>query len=492
MALVNDCSPTESATAPPVEPPSAPEYGSRELEAAKRQLDLLGTRWRFLVAVVGVVMAGAALHVQTATPLYESRARVQLGMDPIESRRVGSQSSGNRTDWQRHLQTEAAKLRSRSLMESVVVELELADESALASPPRLGFPLDQLRFLMSLPSLLTRPSPSREARERAIASRLLDNLEVASVEGTSLVRVALLTPAPDLSARIVNHLLEEYSRQTEEVRLRIIRQSGELIQAQLEALQRQVESAEEAQLAFARERGLVDLDEQEAIAERRLRELDEQGSAARADLLQKRARLEFLENATGDRFPAELRDPTIRATEERLREVERNRRALQSEFGPEWPALQELATRAQDLEEDLEELRAVALETVRREHARAEALSREIEAALEEQRRSVDEARLQTIRYDALRREASAARELQYDLLRDANEAAVSAGLRAGFLHVVDPARPARGSSRPRKSAILAFAFLLAVSGAVGWVLGADLLRQLGVLGRARESSHGA
>ncbi len=446
---------------------------------------LLRRKW-FLAAVAFTIVVLAALQVFTTTPMYRATARLQV--DPEGDKIVpfqevaGSELAGG---WfiENYMWTQTENLQSQSLALRVVDKLDLADDPAFNTkvhPGALVSLKNGLAKLVGAPFGIGREAssvePTPEVRDAAAAARLTGSVSAQPVRNTRLIEVSYISPDPELSARVVNVLTEEFIEQNLQGKFDATNRASEFLRKQLEELQIQVEKTERELLDYAKRNNIVNLSERETIARKRLADLSDQLTETETGLIADQSRYEASQSATLQAFPEGLKNDAIYRLEQRLSEAKSRLAGFSSRYGPEWPAVKETRLEIAELEQQLQAEKRQALTSAQQDYELSRDRHSKLEEAVEKQRFLVDDLNESSIQYNILDREVNSNKELYQGLLQRLKEAGVAAGLRSSNIRIADAAEPPSSRSTPRRGRTLALALILGLFLGTGLVLLLEVL----------------
>ena len=474
-ALARDDLAQPVALSPPPPGSSDPDGGAHQL---KRYLRILLRRKWLIVAILATVVAAALLQVFTATPMYRSTATLQI--DPEDANVLPyEQFAGRLSQLQRgeYLWTQAEKLRTRNLAQRVGSSLDLANNESFNSSVRRGILLDALGSVRGLIGALLSPgNGDSEASLDVIADRLLGSLDVKPLRNTRLIQISYSSADPQLAAQVVAEFAEQFTEQHLESKYEATSRATEFLQTQLRDLKIRVEQSEEALLAYARAKNIVNYDQREDISRKKLADLSDEVTSAEAELIDTAARARAAEGAGDGSFPESLMNDNLRDLERRLSELEQQAAAASVDFGPEWPAVKELQRQVEQLRQQSAAEKAKIVDGARQEYGLALDRQQRLTMALAEQRTIVDRLNEDSIQYNILQREVESNKGLYEGLLQRLKEAGVAAGLKSSNVQLADAATVPRFASSPAKGRALSLALVMGLLLGVGGAFIAEAL----------------
>ena len=203
-----------------------------------------------LIAFLGLL--ASLLLTLPQTPIYQARASLEIqniNEDFLNMREMSPTASGSSSyPPQYDLQTQAKILQSESVLERVIVKLNL-EQKLLADrgPGRLA----AWRSALGLPAW--RSDSPREEVLRAVTK----NLKVSTEASTRLVEIQYDSKDPQLAADFLNSLTTEFIQQNLEARWKTSQQTGEWLTHQMEDVRIKLEKSEDELQAYAHASGFV-------------------------------------------------------------------------------------------------------------------------------------------------------------------------------------------------------------------------------------------
>lgn len=443
----------------------------------RRYLHLLMGRRRQILSVTAVVVIIALIQAFSTTPLFRSEATLQI--DPETPSILGNKPTGDLSfapkGMEEYLATQTRKLETRNLARRVIDELDLATNPEFTEPASRGFFVERAKGTVAfVKGLFSDDEPVQD--ERVLVDRFLENLSVQALRNTHLVQVSFTHRNPQLAARIVDTLVEEFIEQTLESRFEATTKVTEFLSGQLDDFKSSVEGSEGNLIAYAQANDIVSLNERETIDAQKLADLTNEMTRVESELIQKRTRYEAVQAATVDNFPQILVNATIGRLETELSTRRQELAGLSSQYGPEWPTVKELKQRIGELEGQIREEKQIALDAARQRYELALNRYQRLSAAAEEQRRVVDQLNNDSIEYNILRREVDTNKELYEGLLQQLKEAGISGGLSWSNIRLADSAEIPRRPSYPRRSLALVVALALGLFLGIAWAFLAEAM----------------
>jgi capsular exopolysaccharide synthesis family protein len=427
--------------------------------------DILRRRRGTLVLIAFLGLLTSLLLTLPQTPIYQARASLEiqnLNENFLNMRDISpTANDGSSYQPQYDLQTQVKILQSESVLEGVIAKLNL--EKKLVQEKGRGR-LSAWRNALGLPE--SRPDSPREETLR----RVTKNLKIRTEANTRLVELLYDSQDPQLAADFVNALTAEFIQQNLEARWKTTQQTGEWLTRQMEDVRIKLEKSEDELQSYAHATGLLFTSEKVGsqliegnVAEDKLRQLQEELSAAHGDRVTKQSRYELASTAPPESLPEVLDDKTLEAYQVNLTDLRRQLAGLSSSLTPAHPAVQKVQAQVTTLESALQKERSNVIQRVRDEYESAYRRENLLQANYSAQARLVSEQAAQVAHYNILKSDVDTHRQLYDAMLRNVQEAGMTSALRASNIRVVDSALP---PTRPYKPSLVLNSALGLLAGA--------------------------
>lgn len=406
------------------------QLGDQEWPDPREYVHRLWKR-RWLIAAVTIVAAlASAFYSMSETRLYTAETVLLIERTPprvmnIEDVLVDSQGAF-------FYNTQVEILRSRSLAERVIRELEL--------------PMSVASYQRGLGVTIGRQS--------------------------LLVRVSYTSTDPELSARVANAHARAFSERGDDMHAQANEGARRFLDRSLEDLKRRLEESEAALNAFRRETGIVSLDNRESLVVERLVDLNSRLTNARAERIAREADVQQIRNGPAASIPFVVDSPSVVAVRAELTAL-MTQEISESRSGIPNPSLKALIEDARNrLEREIERVASATVVSFENARSWEDQLAREVEAEKTAAFRLKDA----SVQYSILAREVDTNQQLYDAVLQRRKEVTVAAELRTSNVVVLDEAYPPRGTSTPGMQGRLAYGLLLGLLGGIALAFAADFL----------------
>ena len=299
------------------------------------------------------------------------------------------------------------------------------------------------------------------------------------VEGqSSLISVTIDGPSGKIAADTANALGKEYINDLDQVRLNIVSRTGDFLAGQLEGLRRKLEASEDALQQYAQRSGLLYVNTTGATHENvdidKLKQIQQDLEQARSTRADKQAQYELIRSSSSEALPQVVDDASLRDYLSKLTDLRRQLAELRATLTPKHYKVTQLEGQIKELESAVQTQRNVVLHRIQADYLAA--IGREQLRARDygAQVARVTHQNVQEVRYNFLKREADANRDLYQSMLQKVKEAGVASALKTSNIRVVDPAKTPLTRYQPKVPINLGIGIVL---GVFLWVLYA-LLRE--------------
>jgi polysaccharide biosynthesis transport protein len=447
-----------------------PELVPQESALGEYVRVLMKRKWTVLTCLFTIfsIVAIASLKM---TPVYEASGSIEINKPDSGLVNFNNSPTFNLDYYDpTELETEVMILQSDLLAMQVIKEL------ALDRRPEFG---GKTPALPSSLDLAPDPMQADSARTSALLGSFRGNLKVTLSPNTHIIKVTFRSPDKELTATVVNTLMNTYSENNFKSRFDSTMQASDWLSKQLVDLQMKVETSQEKLVRYQKEHEILGIDEKQNITTEKLDELNKALTAAESERMDKESVYRLVEAgdpdavasaanldaaATGGQPSTSLLE-TLRAKEA---DVKIQIAQLSTQFGPAYPKVAELNNQLKEIDTQvLAETRKVGAK-IREQYMAAVQRENMLHDALEKQKQEANKLNESAIQYSILKRDLDSYRQLYEGLMEKMKEAGVSAGLKSNNFRIVDVARVPTAPVEPNIPRNLAFAFMLGLTSGVG------------------------
>ena len=476
-----------SASAPsgPVSPPKPPPTYSTDRDV--HLLDRLAILYRYRrVSGAVFVLTALVLMIQGYSNVTRYEAQARLLIEEERTTAMPGITSALDAYWEDpvpYYNTQYRILRGRELARRVVRKLQLQDVPEFnGSEPQTSTPRVWLHTMRQRAMALVRPAPEpveppksdETSDESALIGAFLSRVRVSPVPDSKLVDLYLQAQNAAFTARAANTLADEYVAQNLEVKQQSTQNMLERLEREVAAQQAKVEQSERELAAYRDRENAMSLDDKNNIVLSRLNALNDAVLRARTVRIEKEAIYKQIKSATApDTIPVIAQNPQINLLKQQLAEMQREKARLMERYLEKHPEVGKINAQLADIERQIDQATARALQTVTVEYERGLLEERTLAANLEDAKKDVQDLSRLSVSYNVLEREARSNRTVYEALLQRQNELRVSTNSQANNVRVVERAEVPGAPITPtgRRTWLLSLAIGLVAAVAVAYAL---------------------
>ena len=444
---------------------SHPIIGSRPRPEATVNYSALLRRHRNAVAaIVGGTLLLSVLYTLVAPKVYRSEVILEvMGMnqDFLNSKEVDPTS--NQISGDQYIETQTKLLKSPPVLARTAQVLGPKVPGAIAATQGL---IGTVRGWIG-----TEPAAT-PAEGEAVILQMLNDAKV-KVDGTSdLISVTVLGPEPQLTADTANTLTQQFIEQAQDARGSSAGDTNKFLVAQLSDARKKLQDSENDLQNYARQTGIVIPNEsQESVAADKLRQIQSDLAKAEADQADSQAQVEVSHSAPSEAMPQVLDDPTLRDNRARLADLRRQLSDLSVTLTPANYKIQQLKAQIADLEEQSARQSANIIKRLGVQNSATNRRKQLLAQAYNQQLGVVSDQSVKEVRYNILKKEVDANRDIYQSMLQRVKEASIVAALRSSDVRVVSPGIVSTAPYRPSFALNMSLGLLLGLSFSTCYIL---------------------
>ena len=397
-------------------------YGSEELSLSEIWRTLLKRKFAVL-GFFAAIMVLVTAYIVVKTPKYEGVARIDI--DPNRSPNLGLEdliqeklSSGDASS---ALQTEVRILESDTVDTQVMNQMDWATRKKYSQKPH---------------AKLADLSP--RDREKAL-EKFQKNLKVQVVPNTQIVEVRFRDPDPKLATDIANGMVDAYMERNFKTRYESTMQVSDWLSKQMEDLKAHASEAQNQLAAFQKKNNIIG-DENDNIVTEKLRQLNEQLTAAEADRIVKEARYKMAQTGNPELIASVVPSSTIQVLRTQQADLKEQYAQLAVKFGSGYPKVRELQGQLQQLDQEINDEVKIVGQRIEDEYLAAQRTESMLRSRFDAQKQQAFTLNASAAQFALLKHDAENGRELYDTLQLKLKEAGVTAGLSSTNVNVVDRA----------------------------------------------------
>ncbi len=425
-------------------------------------------RWTVLSALLllfVMVLVGSIFE----KPVYGSKALIEIDKEnpsvanPQEMFLVDDVSDA-------YLETQYKVLASDDLAERVIHELNLEKQTEFV-PTAHHWPWQLRGFRASPPPTDNAAVPDLTVRG-IVLTRFQDRLDIRPIRRSRAVELRFDSHDPELAARAVNAVAENYVQKNLEARWDAAKRASNWLSLQLNDLKAKLEKSEDDMQKYAAANDLLYLvtekGEQESVVNQSVRGIQDELSKAQGDRMDKESKFFLLQSGDYSSLPGVFDSTLMQELSVRLADLQRQHAQLSATFTEDYPKVKEIRSQIQEIQSSLERERRRAAEKISNDYFAALRREKLAQQAFAGRQAEANQIAKKSVQYGILSREVDSNKELYEGLLQRLKEAGVSAGLNASNIRIVDPGRVSYRPIAPNYPLNLGCAIFLGLGLGVG------------------------
>ncbi|MGH9327378.1 MAG: GumC family protein [Terriglobia bacterium] len=426
-------------------------------------------RWVVLACLV-VVFATVAIGTLKEKPVYQGKVLIEIDPQPPNVVNFKEVVSVDPVDVEAYLETQYKILKSRSLAEQVVRDLQLYRIPEFYKA-RLFFGL-----VYQAPKILPSPSePNPDVNAdyyRNSISHLQGSIDISPVRRSNLVQVSFDSYNPEVAAQVANKLANDYIIQNLEVKWNETMKASKWLAGRLYEMQAKLEKSEDELQAYARSRGILYIDtkdnSQQSLASARMEELMQEYGQAQSAMFEQKGLYSLVKKGKVEDLPGVLNNGLIQNLEESMANAKEEYATITTWVKPDYPKARQVQRQIKALQNEVDRQKAAIIANIVQNYKSSEHRAKYLAAAINEQKKGMSALNQKLVQYNILKRQVDSNRELYQGLLQRMKEAQVSAGLTASNIRIVDTAIVPKAPVKPRVFLNLALGLIAGLGLGVG------------------------
>lgn len=426
------------------------------------------SKWRILLLALLVAILTAFI-VLNMKPVFSAKATLLIEAQQAKAVKI-EEVYGMNSAQQEYYLTQFEILKSRTIAESVIIRLNLAEHPDYASTPSIIDELkDWLPFLPSASNVAKSVEQLSLERREELLKKFIENLSIEPVRKTQLVNISFESHDPELAAKVANAIGETYIDSQLEAKMGITQKANSWLGGRLGELRQRLDDSEKAMQDFRLREGLIDVAGVRGLGSQELERLGVELTAARSKKAQVDSFIRVISQYGKtnvdqlESLPEITAHPSIQNVKKEVISAERKVSELSKIYGPKHPKLlavkSELATIQDNLREQIRKLIA-GIENESQTEAQNLA---SLEAEMARAKGQYQDVSGKEAEYQRLQREVETNRQLFETFMSRQKETEVAGDFDSAIARFTDRAITATEPIKPKRKFIVILAFIAAL-----------------------------
>ncbi len=450
-------------------------------------IGFLWRQWLFITSIVGTVLFVGAIYLSTETPRYTASAQILLEPQQEKASKDDAILTEVNLDYP-IIESQLAIIKSTVFLQRVAEKQGLVTDPEFGSPPPAAPPAPTLfgrlrSFVVGADAAPKPQAPPDNGASRLSASvQALKGAVAAGRAGQGyILAISVTSVDPARASRLANAVADAYVVEKLDARFEAAKRASAWLSDRLVELRQQLRESEEAVVQFRTDHGFLQTNANVTLSQQQLSELNGKLLEARADVAQKKARVDALhaileKGGSIQGLPDLPSSPTLTSLQQQEVAMSQKEADLARHYNDRHPLVVNIRAQLGDVR------RAIAAElqqsaaAVSSEYELAKAKSDAVEKSVREAtgQSGLDDQSAITLR--ELERTAAVNKSLFEDFLQRAKITQEQSTFEARDARVITPALPPGAPSSPRKTQFMTVALMIGLFLGIGGAIAKDKL----------------
>jgi succinoglycan biosynthesis transport protein ExoP len=415
-------------------------------------------KWRWVIgaAVVAAVALSLAITL-LMTPVYRAITLIQIDTDAPKVVTVQGAEPTAAMDGEQFYQTQYVLLKSRSLAERVVNQLNLASNPSFLSDGGgfLGF----LHLSAHVENMQTQTFARRHSRAVRI---LMSHLKITPVRASRLVKISYDSPDPRIAAQISNAVAQGFIASNLERRFQASTYARTFLEDHLRDLKQKLEDSERQLVAYATNQQIVNVTEPttgtdgkssgegQSLTGSSLAALNGSLSQATGARILAEQKWRSANSTAVMALPEVLGNASVQALQAHKSQLESDYQDKLKIYKPDFPAMVQIKAQIDSTDQQIQAQVANIKQSLKTEYEVALHQEQSLGGQVSGLKSSVLDLRTRSIQYNILQREVETNRSLYDGLLQRYKEIGVAGGVGTNNVSIVDGAEAPGHPDQPK------------------------------------------
>lgn len=435
-------------------------------------LNFLWRQWLFITTVFGVIVVIGLVSLLREVPRYTATAQILL--EPQKEKATADSILSDLVLNPNTVESQMQIIRSTVLLRRVV------EKENLAGDPELGAGAAQAK-------------PSQAAPLRASDSERIPPQVMAAIQGLKgallvtqdkgfIINVSFTSTDPRRASRLANAIADAYIVDKLEARFEAATRASRWFGDRLTEMRKQVADSEDAVRKFRTEHNLLEGTSKVTLTEQQLGDLNGRLVAARAEMSEKKARVDLLKSIVDKGgsvqalLPELVSSPVVAGIRTQISSATQREADLVARYGNAHPLVVNVRSERRDLERNLAgEIKKLSA-NVENEYELAKARAESLENSLREVTGQFDYSNSAIVTLRELEKTASINHTVFEDFLKRSKITQEQSTFETREARVITPALQPAEPSSPRKMRYMTIIVMLGLFLGVGGAVAKELL----------------
>jgi len=477
-------------------------YGSKTDEQKVHLRELWRTvrkrKW-LIVTLIFVITTLVTIEMYRTKNTYQAAAMVEVGKDTSRLGNPGGSIFGDDYDpfYMVNIKTKMLQLKSRPLLESVVLENHLDQnprflqaggkksiwEALKLMGAKVGIsqkstdtdpPADDVREVVTTNNSSVAQTPEAKKRIDQCVGMLSGGLTIDPVKETKALRISFSHTDPEIAALVTNAVADKFLSQNFTAKTKKFDDAAKWLDTETNRFKAKVQEAEEKRTAYARDHGMFLTDKDGSLTMTKLQRLHEEALLHQSDRVVKESLYQEVKEGRVRQNPEAYADllfktsPKMVDLQKQLAVLQTEKAELENTFGPEAPKVKDVRSKIDNIQQQISESGLSLEEKLKTEFERAVREEQKFNAMLVGAKAEASTQNQAAIEYNLLTQEVATNKQLFMDFLNKTNQAEAQKVEQQNNLRIIESAETPGAPIGPRRMFNIMVAFLLSTGIGIG------------------------
>ncbi len=458
--------------------------------SARRLWQVIRRRKWLIATLVFIVTSITAVVMYQIESTYEASTMIEID-EQTTLMRSDSAASSDPQNFSFHLNTKKLMLKSRPVLEDVIVELKLnenpnfiAERNSLWKNVKTmgGLLKAQDRNNARTTPGITRAaqspkepirSPENVSLTKAVKS-LEDDLTVEQIRDSRVLKVAFSHTDPTIAGAVANTISQKFIQRNFQSKAEKFASAADWLARSTEKLRDKAKQAEVSLANYVREHKIFSVPEngeKGTLTTEKLTALHDQVMRIETDRTLKGSLYSEVKAGRIAQLPETFADPKMLNLQKGLDELNTLAAQLSTKYGPENPRVKEVKQQINVTMGQIDASRKMLEAKLQTDYERAQRDEQVFKGALTRAKREAVNENQESIQYNILKQEVETANSIYKDFMQKSNQANVQLAEQYNDIRVIEPAQVPTNPSGPKRLLVILVGFFLGSTASVGFAL---------------------
>ncbi len=245
--------------------------------------------------------------------------------------------------------------------------------------------------------------------QETVLTHFQDRLDIRPIRRSRAVELRFDSQDPDLAARAVNAVVENYIQKNFEARWGAAQKASGWLSQQLQDLKTKLEKSQDDLQKYAADNGLLylvtDKGQQESIVNQSVREIQDELTKAEADRFEKESIFRLVQSGDYASLPGVFDNKLLQDLTVRLADLQREHAQLAATFTEDYPKVKETQSQIAEIQSSLERERWRAAQKISNDYFAALRREKLVRQAFAEKQAEANQIAEKSVQYGILSQE---------------------------------------------------------------------------------------